>query len=78
MQSSTVDDEAVQERHLPLREARFGPPRLVSHGRPTNLPQQVVEGDWVGHLWYRARPLQPPDAMVYTRADLRLDKAILE
>jgi hypothetical protein len=45
---------------------------------PTNLPRQVVEGAWVGHLWYRARPLQPPDARVYARADLRLDKAVLE
>jgi hypothetical protein len=78
MQSSTVDDEAVQKRPLSLRKARFGPPRLVLHGRPINLPQQVVEGDWVGHLWYRARPLQPPDARVYARADLRLDKAVLE
>jgi hypothetical protein len=73
-----VDDESVQERTLSLREAKFGPPRLVSHGGPTNLPRQVVEGAWVGHLWYRARPLQPPDARVYARADLRLDKAVLE
>jgi hypothetical protein len=40
---------------------------------PQNRPQQVVEGAWIEHLRYRARPLHPPDAGVNAWADPRLD-----